>query len=221
MNLHLADVLDPATLAAVREALERATWQDGAATAGWHARGVKNNQQAESAEAAKLVIDAVSRHPLFRAAVMPAKLKPPIFSRYGTGMSYGVHVDDAFMSAGAELLRTDVAITVFLSDPADYDGGELVVDTASGTHAYKLPAGHAMAYPATTLHRVAEVSRGERHVALLWVQSHVREPAHREMLFDLDTVRRRLFEAAGGRKTAEFDLIAKTYANLLRAWSSA
>lgn len=221
MNLHLADVLDAAALSSVRAALAQAPFVDGSATAGWHAKGVKNNLQAESPDAEKVVREALALHPLFRAAVLPYRIRAPLFSRYTAGMGYGLHVDDAFMSAGRENLRTDVAVTVFLSDPADYDGGELVVESASGAASFKLPAGHAIAYPATTLHRVADVTRGERTVAVLWVQSHVRDPAQREVLFDLDTVRRRLFEAAGGRKTPEFDLLAKTYSNLLRAWSSA
>jgi PKHD-type hydroxylase len=221
MNLHLANVLDASALSTVWTALSRTNFTDGAATAGWHAKGVKQNLQADCPEAAQVIREALARHALFRAAVMPLKIRQPLFSRYATGMRYGVHVDDAFMAAGAESLRSDVAVTVFLSDPKDYDGGELVIESASGVASYKLPAGHAVAYPETTLHRVDEVTRGERNVALLWVQSHVREPAQRELLFDVDTVRRRLFETAGGKKSPEFDLLSKTYANLLRAWSSA
>lgn len=218
MNLCLSEVLEPATLATVRAQLEQATFVDGAATAGWHARGVKLNLQTTDEAAAQQVHQALLRHPVFSAATLPRRIRSPLFSRYTAGMSYGTHVDDALMGA-VDSLRTDLAVTVFLSDPASYDGGELVIDSHSGTQAYKLAAGDAIAYPATQLHRVAEVTRGERLAAVLWVQSRVRDPAQREILFDLDTARRGIWDKNGRRHTAEFDLLAKTYSNLLRAWA--
>lgn len=218
MNLCLSNVLDRETLTRIRAMLATAVFTDGASTAGWNARPVKHNLQATHDAAAQLVDQALTRHPLFVGAVFPARLRAPLFSRYLPGMSYGTHVDDPLMG-GAQRMRADLAITLFLSEPADYEGGELVLETAGGTQAYKLAAGQALVYPATTLHQVTEVTRGERLAAILWVQSLVRDAAQREVLFDLDTVRRRLWDQAGRVSTPEFDLLSKTHANLLRAWA--
>lgn len=218
----VAGVLDAATLDAVRGRLRDARFVDGAATAGWHARLVKDNEQATShpatREAAGLVSAALLRHPVFQAAALPRRLRPVLFARYGAGRSYGAHVDDALMGLDdpAGPARTDVAVTVFLADPDAYAGGELVIEAGGGEHAFKLEAGQAVVYPATTLHRVAEVTGGERLVAVTWAQSLVRDAADRALLFDLDTARRALFEAGG--KTAAFDLVSKSHANLLRRW---
>ena len=142
-------------------------------------------------------------------------MRPVMFSRYGEGMGYGTHVDNAIMSDAA-LMRSDISITVFLSSPADYDGGELVIEK-DGERAYKLEAGSVILYPSTTLHRVERVTRGTRLVGVSWIQSMVRSPEDREVLFDLDGVRRTLFRTNG--KTREFDLLTKTYVNLLRKWA--
>lgn len=198
--------------------LATADFSDGARTAGWNARPVKHNLQATHDAAAQLVQQALNRHPLFRTAVFPSRLRAPLFSRYLPGMSYGTHIDNPLMGTTTPL-RADLAVTLFLSEPADYEGGELVLDTHSGTQAYKLEAGQALVYPATTLHRVAEVTRGERLAAVLWVQSLVRDAAQREILFDVDTVRRSLWQQAGEVSTPEFELLSKTHANLLRAWA--
>ena len=218
MNICLAGVLDAEGLQSVRTALSQASFADGSSTAGWHAAKVKQNLQATHDAASQRIHQALMRHPLFRSAVQPSKLRTPLFSRYLPGMSYGRHVDDAMMG-GANPIRTDLAITVFLSDPATYDGGELVIESHAGEVSYKLDAGQAIVSPATTLHRVAEVTRGERLAAVLWVQSLVRDPARREILFDLDSTRRSLWERAGKAQTPEFDLLSKTYANLLRMWA--
>lgn len=221
MNLCLAGVLDADALHAVRVALAGASFAGGSDTAGWHATKVKHNLQATHDVAAQRVLQALMAHPLFRAAALPARLRTPIFSRYTPGMGYGRHMDDALMAVGGgqSALRADLAVTLFLSDPASYDGGELVIEGPGGTSAYKLEAGQAIVYPATTLHRVDVVSRGERLAAVLWVQSLVRDAAQREILFDLDTARRGLWDKSGQTATPEFDLVTKTYANLLRAWS--
>lgn len=218
MNICLAGALDADALQAVRAALSQASFADGASTAGWHAVKVKHNLQASNDVAAQRVHQSLMRHPLFRSAVLPAKLRAPLFSRYLPGMSYGRHVDDALMGA-ANPLRSDIAVTVFLSDPSTYDGGELVIESHSGELSYKLDAGQAIVYPATTLHRVAEVTRGERLAAVLWVQSMVRSAEQREILFDIDSARRGLWEKAGKVATPEFDLLSKSYANLLRSWA--
>lgn len=215
MIICIADVLESEELAAARHTLAQAKFLDGRATAGWHAALVKHNTQSEPCEALQsLVLRALERSVLFQLAVRPRKVRTPLFSRYHPGMEYGLHVDDALMDSD---LRTDVAFTLFLSDPAAYEGGELVVDSAAGEQSYKLSAGSLIAYPASTLHRVAPVRSGERLACVSWVQSHVRDPARRELLFDLDTARRKLFEREG--KSGEFDLLSKSVSNLLRMWA--
>lgn len=219
MNLCLSGVLDADDLRWIRGALDGASFSDGRATAGWHARGVKQNLQTVHEEAARRVTERLQRHPQFISAALPFRMRAPIFSRYLPGMTYGTHVDDALMGGRGEPLRTDLAVTLFLNDPNSYDGGELVIKTHSGSERFKLPAGHAIVYPATSLHSVAEVTRGERLAAVLWVQSLLRDVGRREILFDLDTVRRSLWDRAGKVSTPDFDLLTKTYANLLRAWA--
>jgi PKHD-type hydroxylase len=226
--LCLAGVLDAARLAAVRRLLATARFEPGEATAGWHARGVKHNEQAVGTDpaaraAAAAVADALRAHPVFAAAVLPRRLRPVLFSRCRVGDFYGPHVDDALMG-GTIPVRTDVAVTVFLTPAADYAGGELVLETAGGEQEFRLAAGDAVAYPATSLHRVAPVTAGERLAAVTWVQSLVRDPARREVLFDLDTARRASFGNADGMGLPRagvdtFQLLAKTYANLLRMWA--
>jgi PKHD-type hydroxylase len=151
--------------------------------------------------------------------VLPRRLRPILFARYGEGRAYGAHVDDALMGLDdlAGPVRTDLAVTVFLAAADADDGGELVIESTAGEQAFKLGAGDAIAYPATTLHRVEPVTRGVRLVAVTWVQSLVRDPAAREVLFDLDAARRAVFEREG--KGPAFDLVAKSHANLLRRWA--
>lgn len=220
MILCLSQILNAGQLARVNALLEGAAFEDGAETAGWHARLVKANRQAVARqpvarEAAALVSDALRGHEVFRSAILPRRIAPMLFARYGGGESYGAHVDDALM--GSDPLRTDVAVTVFLAEPASYAGGELVIEDSAGEQAFKLGAGDAIAYPATSLHRVAAVTSGERRVAVTWVQSLVREAGQREIVFDLDTARRQVFEREGKSRT--FDLLAKSHANLLRRWA--
>lgn len=216
MILAIADILSAADAEAVRTELASATFVDGKATAGWSAKLVKSNLQASDSPQIDglraLVEMRLVEHPVFALATRPKAIIGPLFSRYQPGHAYGAHVDDALIGG----LRTDVSFTLFLSPPEAYDGGELIIETASGEEAFKLPAGSVVTYPATTLHRVAPVTRGERLVAAGWVRSHLREPTHRELLFDLETARRRLFDAQG--KTAEGDLLAKCAANLMRLW---
>ena len=216
MILTIADVLSADDVNALRAGLASATFVDGKATAGWSARLVKSNLQAcDSAEVEglrALVEERLLAHPVFALATRPKAIIGPLFSRYAPGHAYGAHVDDALIGG----VRTDVSFTLFLCDPGSYAGGELVIDTPSGEEAFKLPAGSLVAYPATTLHRVAPVTGGERLAAAGWVRSHVRDAAKRELLFDLETARRRLFEREG--KTAEADLLAKCAANLMRLW---
>ncbi len=214
--LGLEGVLSPDEVSQARDALAAGAFAPGAATAGWHARQVKDNDQLEAGDAAagavrEMVEAALRRHAIFPLAIQPRTIQLMI-NRYGVGQSYGRHVDDAYMSG----MRTDVSLTLFLSDPADYDGGELVIETMAGEQAIKLPAGAAIVYPATSLHRVEPVTRGERLACVGWVESRVRDPGAREILFDLERARRAIFKGQG--KTAEFDLISRATANLLRRW---
>ena len=201
----------------IRGVLARASFIDGRNTAGFAARTVKHNRQAEGSDrkletVRQLIAERILGHDVFRLAVRPKALAPLLFSRYEPGMHYGSHVDDALMHG----MRTDVAFTLFLSDPDSYDGGELVIESAANEDAIKLAAGSLVAYPATSLHHVAEITRGERLAAVGWARSLVRDAAQRELLFDLDTARRQMFDREG--KSAEFDLVSRSLANLLRMW---
>ncbi|MFL4994582.1 MAG: Fe2+-dependent dioxygenase [Microvirga sp.] len=217
MLMTIADVLDRASLDEILPVVRATRFEDGRGTAGWSARLVKDNEQAREGATLRLLRERVSgailANEVFQLAVRPKALTPLLFSRYGIGKQYGTHVDSPLMDG----VRTDVSFTLFLADPREYDGGELVIETSGGEEDVKLPAGHLVAYPSTTLHRVAPVTRGERMVAVGWAQSYVRDLAKREMLFDLDAARRSLFEKTG--KTPEFDLLAKTSANLFRMWA--
>jgi len=218
MQIVIADVLSAEDLDAVREALARTRFVDGRATAGFAAREVKHNRQADATDKVldpvrSMVAARIMANDLFRIAARPKQLTPLLFSRTEAGMQYGEHIDDALMGG----MRTDVAFTLFLDDPESYDGGQLVIVSAAGDDAIKLPAGSMVVYPATTLHRVAEVTRGVRHVIAGWARSLVRDAAQRELLFDLDTARRTIFMRDG--KSHEFDLISKSLANLLRMWA--
>jgi PKHD-type hydroxylase len=218
MQIVIASVLSAGDIETVLAALADARFVDGRATAGFAARTVKNNTQVASNDRSldtvrKLVIERILKNEVFRLAVRPKALTPLMFSRYAPGMNYGSHVDDALMHG----LRTDVSFTLFLSDPQSYDGGELVIESSGGEDSIKLDAGALVAYPATTLHHVNEVTRGQRLAAVGWARSFVRDGAKRELLFDIDTARRQIFSREG--KTAEFDLLSKSLANLMRMWA--
>ncbi|MFZ2989454.1 Fe2+-dependent dioxygenase [Ideonella sp.] len=193
MLLHLPEVLSPDEVRTLREQLDAVGWSSGQATAGAQAAQVKRNQQLDTAhprfaELSGRMAAALRRHPLFVAAALPARLLAPMFNRYEGGEHYGDHIDNAVQTdrLSGQLLRTDVSTTVFLSDPQDYEGGELIASDHFGTHEVKLAAGDAILYPATSLHRVEPVTRGVRLAAFLWTQSLVRCPVQRGMLFDLD-----------------------------------
>ncbi len=219
MILCIDKILTSTELETAIAKLETAKFIDGKATAGWHARLVKNNSQLpQGSTALEIVRDiinvALQRHVLFQMAVRPHIIRPITISRYEIGMTYGTHVDNALMHD--PLMRSDVSMTLFLSDPASYEGGELIIESTQGEAGFKLPAGAAIVYPSSTLHRVEAITKGVRLAAVTWIQSIVREPQQREILFDLDTARQMLFEASG--KTPAFDLISKSHANLLRQW---
>ncbi|MFG6099728.1 Fe2+-dependent dioxygenase [Leptolyngbyaceae cyanobacterium CCMR0082] len=216
MLFQIPDVLSGDELTQLHTALAKAEFVDGKVTAGWYAKQVKHNQQLKPGVGQPLeatVKAALTRHPLFQVAVRPKHVHSLRFSRYSPGMSYGTHADNAMMGG----YRSDVSFTLFLSDPTDYAGGELVIEGADDEQHYKLSAGHAIVYPSSTLHRVNEVTQGQRLVVVGWAQSLVRAPDERELLFDIDTVRRSIFAQHG--KTAEFDLLSKSVSNLLRRWA--
>jgi len=221
MILSIAKVLTTEELNLITKQLDTTDFIDGKTTAGWHARVVKHNtqltNQATYAQDLKdIVKKALWRNQLFQIAVQPKVIHSMLFSRYEAGMSYGSHVDNAVMG-NQNKLRSDVSLTVFLSAPSTYGGGELILETIEGEQTIKLEAGDAIVYPSSFLHRVEPITEGIRLVAVAWVQSLVRDPNEREILFDLDTVRRAIFHKNG--KNTEFDLISKSYSNLLRKWA--
>ena len=220
MLLCIPDIVTPAEARQIRDRVLSLKFVDGSATAGVYARTVKRNQQLEnSPETQKLqefVMQALMRSVEFERFAFPRNMKPIMFSRYEPGMEYGTHVDNAVMS-GRPPVRSDVSLTLFLSEPDTYDGGELTIQTLTGDEQIKLPAGAIVTYPSSTLHRVAPVTRGVRVAAVTWVQSMIRDPSCREILFDLEATRRSIFETQG--KTREFDLISKCFANLMRKWA--
>lgn len=197
--------------------MQASSYVDGKTSAGWHARLVKENLQLSASDhqlqaVSAKVERALRQNEIFLVAARPKGFSPVLFSKYLEGMQYGTHVDDAYMGS----LRSDLSYTVFLSNPHDYEGGELVIDLPQGEQSYKLEAGDMILYPSTTLHRVAPVRRGARLAAVGWVQSKVRRSEHRELLFDLESARLALFRREG--KSAEFDLLSKSVSNLLRMW---
>ena len=221
MILYIEQVLSPEELERTVIKLKDAEFVDGAATAGWHAKQVKHNTQLKgndplTQELRGVVNQALQRNRLFQAAIRPKTIRPVLFSRYEPGMEYGYHVDNALMSDQPPT-RADVSLTLFLSAPSTYTGGELVIDTSLGEQSFKLEAGAMIVYPSSTLHRVAPVTAGIRYAAVTWVQSFVRDVSEREILFDLDTAQQVMFEKSG--KSPEFDIVSKTLANLLRKWA--
>ena len=218
MLMVVANVLTPDQIPALREKILALKFVDGTQTAGWHAKLVKNNLQADRAqpgfaELNKAATDAILSNQTVRIAARPKAVTPLLFSRYSGGMTYGTHVDDAVIMG----VRSDVSFTLSLTDPGAYQGGELVMETPGGEQAFKLPAGHMILYPSTTLHRVEPVTSGERLAAVGWMQSAIRDAHAREILYDLELARRGVFDKQG--KTREFDLLSKATANLQRLWA--
>lgn len=224
MLLPIPDVLTPDELAHCRALLLRADWQDGLATAGAISAEVKRNRQlpldSEAGHAlGNVVLAALARNPLFLSAALPLRIMPPMFNRYGGGEHFGVHVDNAIrIVPGGQQIRTDLSMTLFFSDPEDYDGGELHVETEFGANAVKLPAGHMVLYPSTSLHQVTPVTRGERICSFFWLQSMIRDESARTMLFDLDQNVQRLGGELGLGHPSVVAL-SGIYHNLIRRWA--
>lgn len=222
MVICIGEVLTAPELERVRHLLDGQRFVDGQATAGWAASPVKRNTQLDSGAESfstlqELVTAALRRNAVFVAAAMPKAMRSILFNRYDPGMQYGNHVDNALMGEGAACIRSDLSFTLFLSAPETYQGGELVIDDPSGEQMYKLPAGALVLYSSTMLHRVDPVASGQRFAAVGWVQSLIRDPAQRQILFELESARRQMFEATG--KTAAFDLLSKNVSNLWRMWA--
>ncbi len=227
MLLAIPDLIDAPTLARVRALVEGAAWIDGNATSGPQAALAKRNEQldeddAAGIEAGRIVLDCLGRSPLFVAAALPLKVFPPLFNRYAGGQAFDAHVDNAVrLKRGSDFrLRSDLSMTVFLADPAEYDGGELVVEDLFGEQRVKLAAGDAVLYPASSLHRVEPVTRGTRLASFLWVQSMVRDDGERRILFDLDRAIQRVAAEKGQGERAVVELTG-VYHNLLRRWADA
>lgn len=222
MMLHIPGVLAQDEVESLTRALANQNFVDGKLSAGMAAEKVKHNLELDrNSEAwtpmAKAIGGCLYRSDSFRAAALPHRMSAPIFARYTPGMAYGVHIDDPIMGTEGNRYRTDISCTIFLNDPNEYEGGELVVQTAFGEKKIKLPAGDAVIYPSGSLHEVAEVTRGERLVSVLWIQSMVREPAKREVLWDLWQAREKMLNEAPGKEETEH--VDHAYINLLRMWS--
>ncbi|MEW8185948.1 MAG: Fe2+-dependent dioxygenase [Candidatus Thiodiazotropha endolucinida] len=221
MLVQIDDLLQQAQLDKINQILAQAEFVDGKLTAGKAAQRVKNNQELKGEPRQmelliRILTSAMANNETFRSAVLPYRMADPIFARYQPGMTYGDHVDDPLMGLSGQRFRSDVSMTIFLREPETYEGGELVVRTTFGEKRVKLPAGSAVIYPSSSLHHVAEVTRGERLVALAWIQSYVRDPAKRELLYELDQAREHLLATAPD--TESTGLVDKSYANLLRMW---
>jgi PKHD-type hydroxylase len=221
--LQIPDVLGAEQVKYARRRLDEADWVDGRVTAGQQSAKVKDNLQlAEDHPVARelgdLILAALQNSPLFVSAAIPARVFPPLFNQYRSGQSFGNHVDNAIRQiSGTPLrIRTDLSCTLFLSEPDEYDGGELMVEDTYGAHAVKLPAGHLIVYPSTSLHRVQPVTRGARIASFFWVQSVVRDDAARTLLFDLDTSIQRLSVDLPSHPSLV--QLASVYHNLVRRW---
>jgi len=224
MLLQIPEVLSAEQVKQFRARLDAASWVDGNVTSGHQSAHAKVNEQVaedsvEARELGEVVLSALARSALFFSAALPKQVFPPLFNRYRQGMTFGNHVDSAIRShAGTRMrMRTDMSATLFLSAPEDYDGGELLVEDAYGTQQVKLPAGHMILYPATSLHRVNPITRGARVASFFWIQSMVREDAQRTLLFDMDMAILRLAK----ERPNDPALVSLTgvYHNLLRMWA--
>jgi PKHD-type hydroxylase len=224
MLITIPNVLSAADVAQARAKLDAADWVDGKVTAGYQAQKVKENQQLPegsplAVELGDLVLKGLARSPVFMSAALPLRVFPPMFNRYAGGGRFGTHVDTAIrqMVTTAQRIRTDVSATLFLTEPEEYDGGELIVEDSYGEHSVKLPAGHLVLYPATSLHRVEPVTRGARVSSFFWIQSMIRSDGDRTMLFDMDQAIQKLAVELPGSPVGV--QLTGVYHNLLRRWA--
>jgi PKHD-type hydroxylase len=224
MLMHIPEVLSKEQVAGMRAAMANAEWTDGRQTVGPQGARVKRNLQLPDAsplrrELGDMVVAALHRHPLYHAAALPLRTLSPRFNRYEGGGEYGFHIDGAVMSTGMDdtHVRSDISCTIFLSEPEEYDGGELIVSDTYGEHEVKLPGGDAIVYPSSSLHRVTPVTRGARYASFFWVQSMVRDDGARRLLLELDTAIRNLSASAADQ--ASILQLTGVYHNLLRRWA--
>ena len=224
MLVRIPKVLTPIETESFRRVLESAAWVDGAITAGHQSRLAKNNMQLAEDDPAAVqmgdqIIAALEQNSLFVAAALPSRVFPPLFNRYSGGQNFGTHVDNAIrqVSGTANRIRTDLSATLFLSEPDEYEGGELVIEDTYGVQSVKLPAGEMILYPATSLHHVTPVTRGSRLASFFWIQSMVRDDGQRTLLFDLDSAIQEV--AAGEQGSAAAVKLTGIYHNLLRRWA--
>jgi PKHD-type hydroxylase len=224
MLVQIPDVLTPAQVADARRMLDQAEWIDGRVTAGHQSARTKHNLQLPEGhpvaeQIGDVILTALQRHPLFVAAALPLRVFPPLFNRYEGGQSFDNHVDNAVrqIAGTGHRIRTDLSATLFLSAPEDYDGGELLVEDTYGVHSVKLPAGHLVLYPSTSLHRVQPVTRGARVASFFWIQSMVRDDGERTLLFDLDVAIQRVSQDIPDHPSAV--QLTNVYHNLLRRWA--
>ncbi|MDO8412066.1 MAG: Fe2+-dependent dioxygenase [Phenylobacterium sp.] len=224
MMLHIPEVLTKAEVADLRRLIDAAAWVDGNVTSGTQSALAKRNEQLpeaspEARAAGERILDALSRNPLFVTAALPQTVFPPLFNRYGGGQTFGLHVDNAVRQSrdGSIRIRSDLSATLFLTEPEDYDGGELLVEDTYGVHEVKLPAGDMILYPASSLHQVSPVTRGARVSSFFWIQSMVREDAQRSLLFQMDIAIQQLAGKVGAG-APELVSLTGAYHNLLRMW---
>lgn len=224
MLITIPDVFTAAELAQARAALDTAQWIHGKVTAGYQAQSVKENLQLPeghpvAVKLGEMVLAALARSPLFLSAALPLKVFPPMFNRYTGGGHFGTHVDTAIraLASTGQRIRTDLSATLFFSAPEEYDGGELLVEDTYGMHSVKLPAGHMVLYPASSLHRVTPVTRGARVASFFWIQSMIRMDSDRTLLYDLDTSIQRLAKESPGHPVGV--QLTGVYHNLLRRWA--
>lgn len=223
MLTHVQAVLTPDQVAHCRARLAASDWVDGKVTAGEQSALAKKNLQvpedsAVARELGEIILTALGRNSEFVSAALPLRVFPPLFNRYDVGMAFQTHVDNTIRFAGPVRYRTDVSATLFLSEPDDYDGGELIIEDSFGEHAVKLAAGDLIVYPASSLHRVSPITRGSRWASFFWIQSMVRSDEQRALLFALDRSVQEL-SARIGQGEAEVVSLAGTYHNLLRMWA--
>ncbi|MBI3563176.1 MAG: Fe2+-dependent dioxygenase [Gammaproteobacteria bacterium] len=222
MLVEIPAVLPAENLTEIQKLLAAAPFVDGKLSAGDVARQVKNNSEMQHTAAQlnrlnHLVMSVLVQHPQFQSAVLPHRIAMPFYARYTVGQAYGEHIDDPVMGPAGQRYRSDIAVTVFLNAPQEYDGGELVIATQYGQERIKCPAGHAVIYPASSLHQVTPVRAGQRLVAVTWVQSLIRNPAQRELLYELNHVRERWLKTSPADPDTQ--KIDHTYVNLVRMWS--
>jgi len=224
MLITIPDVLTADELVQARAALQAAEWVDGKVTAGYQAQSVKQNMQLPeghptAVKLGEVVLAALARSPLFTSAALPLRVFPPMFNRYTGGGHFGTHVDTAIRAVAStgHRIRTDLSATLFFSAPEEYDGGELLVEDTYGVHKVKLPAGHMVLYPASSLHRVTPVTRGARVASFFWIQSMIRADFDRTLLYDLDTSIQRLAKEIPGSPVGV--QLTGVYHNLLRRWA--